>query len=73
LLSVLSKEDYKILVFFELIQNFKVLHFSMAKVKKVNIAVTWYLKTQGKSEKNTLSLTWANAMQMFTAKIYKLL
>jgi len=41
LLSVLSKYDYKILVSFEQIQNFKVSHFSMAKVKKVNISVTY--------------------------------
>jgi hypothetical protein len=41
LLSVLSKDDCKILASFEQIQNFKVSHFSMAKVKKVNIAVTY--------------------------------
>ncbi len=40
LLSVLSEDDCKISVSFKLIQNFKVLHFSMVKVKKVNIAVT---------------------------------
>ncbi len=41
-LSVLSKDDCKISVSFEHIQNFKVLDFLMAKVKKVNIAVTYY-------------------------------
>jgi hypothetical protein len=43
LLLVLSKDDCKILVSFELIQNLKVLYFSMAKVKKVNIAVTYWI------------------------------
>jgi hypothetical protein len=43
LLSVLSKDDFKILVSFELIQNLKVLYFSMAKVKKVNITVTYWI------------------------------
>jgi hypothetical protein len=40
LLLVLSKDDCKISVSFELIQNLKVSHFSIAKVKKVNITVT---------------------------------
>jgi hypothetical protein len=40
-LSVPSKDDCKILVSFEQIQNFKVSHFSMVKVKTVNIAVTY--------------------------------
>jgi hypothetical protein len=35
------KDDCKISVSFKQIQNFKVLHFSMAKVIKVNIAVTY--------------------------------
>ncbi len=35
------KDDCKILASFEQIWNFKVLHFLMAKVKKVNIAVTY--------------------------------
>ncbi len=39
-LSLPSKDDCKILVTFEQIQNFKILHFLMAKVIKVNIAVT---------------------------------
>jgi hypothetical protein len=38
-LSVLLKDDFKISVSFKQIQDFKVVHFSMAKVKKVNIAV----------------------------------
>ncbi len=40
LLLVLSKDDCKILVLFEHIQNFEVSNLTMAKVKKVNIAVT---------------------------------
>ncbi len=40
-LSVLSKDGCKISVSFKQIQNFKVSHFSMAKVKKVNNAVTY--------------------------------
>jgi hypothetical protein len=40
LLSVLSKDDSKILVSFEQIKNFEVLNLAMAIVKKVNIAVT---------------------------------
>ena len=39
-LLVLLKDDCKILVLFEQIQNFEVLNLAMAKVKKVNIAVT---------------------------------
>jgi hypothetical protein len=39
-LSILSKDDYKISVSIEQIQNFKVSNFGMAKVKKVNITVT---------------------------------
>jgi hypothetical protein len=38
---VLSKVDCKILVSFEQIQNFEVSNLAMAKVKKVNIAVTY--------------------------------
>ncbi len=34
--------DHKILVCFRLIQNFKILDFTMAKVKKVNIAATYF-------------------------------
>ncbi len=41
LLSVLLKDDCKISVLFEQIQNFKILNLAMAKVKKVNIAVTY--------------------------------
>jgi hypothetical protein len=37
------KDVCKILVSFELIRNFKVSRFSMAKVIKVNIAVTYIL------------------------------
>ncbi len=42
-LSVLSKVDCKFLVSFEQIQNFKVSSLAMAKVKKVNMAVTYSL------------------------------
>ncbi len=38
--SVLSKVDSKISVSFGQIRNFEVLNLAMAKVKKVNIAVT---------------------------------
>ncbi len=41
LLSVLSKVDYKILVTFGLIWNFKILGLAMVKVKKLNIADTY--------------------------------
>jgi hypothetical protein len=41
LLSLLLKDDCKILVSFEQIRNFEVSNFAMAKVKKVNIAVTY--------------------------------
>jgi hypothetical protein len=37
---VLSKFDHKILVSFGLIQNFQISDLAMAKVEKVNIAVT---------------------------------
>jgi hypothetical protein len=37
---VLSKVDFKISVSFTQIPNFEVSNFAMAKVKKVNIAVT---------------------------------
>ncbi len=40
LLLVLSKDDCKILVLFEHIQNFEVSNLTMAKVKKVSITVT---------------------------------
>jgi hypothetical protein len=40
LLSVLSKDDSEISVLFKQIQNFEVLNLAMAKVQKVNIAVT---------------------------------
>ncbi len=40
-LSVLSKDDCKFSVLFEQIRNFKILNLAMAKVKKVNIAVTY--------------------------------
>jgi hypothetical protein len=40
-LSVLSKVDRKISVSFVLIQNFKISDSAMAKVEKVNIAVTY--------------------------------
>jgi hypothetical protein len=43
LLSVLPKVGCKISVSFEQIQNFKVLNLGMAKVKKLNIAVTLIL------------------------------
>jgi hypothetical protein len=39
LLPVLSKDDCKISVLFEKIQNFEVSNLAMAKVKIVNIAV----------------------------------
>jgi hypothetical protein len=39
------KDDCKISVSFEQIQNFKVSHFLMAKVQKVTIAVTYALPT----------------------------
>jgi hypothetical protein len=42
-LTVLSKVDRKILVLFGLIRNFKIWDLAMAKVKKVNIAVTKYI------------------------------
>ncbi len=42
LLTALSKDDCKSLVSFEQIQNFKVLHFLMANVRKVNITVTYW-------------------------------
>jgi hypothetical protein len=45
LISVLSKVDLKILVSFGLIQNFEILDLVIAKVKKVNIAVTFPMKT----------------------------
>jgi len=41
LLSVLSKDDSKILVSFIEIQNFEVSNLAMVKVQKVNIAVTY--------------------------------
>jgi len=41
LLLVLSKDDCKISVLFEQIQNFEVSNLGMAKVKKVNITVTY--------------------------------
>ncbi len=44
LLLVLSKDDSKILVSFIQIQNFEVSNLAMAKVQKVNMAVT-YRKT----------------------------
>jgi hypothetical protein len=37
---VLSKVDHKISVLFGLIQNFEILDLEMAKVKKVDTAVT---------------------------------
>jgi hypothetical protein len=40
-LSVHLKDDCKILVAFKQIQNIKVSHFWMAKVKKVNITFTY--------------------------------
>jgi hypothetical protein len=40
-LLVLSKVECKISVSFEQIKNFKVLNLGMAKVKKLNIAVTY--------------------------------
>ncbi len=40
-LLLLSKYDCKISVSFKQIQNFKVSHLAMAKVKKVNIEVTY--------------------------------
>ncbi len=38
--GTVMKDDYKISVLFKQIQNFKVLKLAMAKVKKVNIAVS---------------------------------
>jgi hypothetical protein len=38
---VLSKDDCKISVSFEQVQNFEVSNLAMVKVKKVNIAVTY--------------------------------
>jgi hypothetical protein len=39
---VFSKVGRKILVSFRLIQNFKILDLAMVKVKKVNIAATYF-------------------------------
>jgi hypothetical protein len=41
-LLVLSKVDLKISASFRLIQNFEISDLAMAKVKKVNIAVTYH-------------------------------
>jgi hypothetical protein len=41
-LLVLSKVDHKISASFGLIQNFEISDLTMAKVKKVNIAVTYH-------------------------------
>jgi hypothetical protein len=41
------KDDFKILVPFKPVQNLKVSHFLAAKVKKVNIAVTYSPFRQG--------------------------
>jgi hypothetical protein len=41
LLSVLLKDDCKISVSFKQIRNFEASNLAMAKVKKVNIAVTY--------------------------------
>jgi hypothetical protein len=43
LLLVLLKDDCKILVSFEQIQNFEVSNLAMAKVQKFNIAVTLFV------------------------------
>jgi hypothetical protein len=42
-LLVLFKVDRKMLVLFRLIQNFEISDLVMAKVKKVNITVTWQI------------------------------
>jgi hypothetical protein len=54
LLLVLSKDDCKIWVSFEQIQNYKVSNLTMAKVKKVNITVAW---TKPGKAKNMYQLT----------------
>jgi hypothetical protein len=41
-LLVLSKVDHKISASFRLIRNFEISDLAMAKVKKVNIAVTYH-------------------------------
>jgi hypothetical protein len=51
-----SKDDCKISGSFEQIRNFKVSHFSMAKVIKVNIAVP-YQPEQRKAKNNN---PWSN-------------
>jgi hypothetical protein len=45
LLSVLLKVDFKTSVSFQQIQNFEVSSLAMAKVKKVNITVTYQMST----------------------------
>jgi hypothetical protein len=47
--SVLSKDDCKISASFKQIQNFDVSNLAMAKVKKVNIAVTYLLVAAAKT------------------------
>jgi len=42
-----TKVDSKILVLFRLIQNFQILDLAMAKVVKVNIAVTCLVNNPG--------------------------
>jgi hypothetical protein len=42
-LPVLSKVDRKISVYFGAIQNFEILDLAMAKVEKLNYAVTYLL------------------------------
>jgi hypothetical protein len=52
---VLSKFDCKISVLFRQIQNFEVSNLAMAKVKKINIAVTYNVTEKIVKDKSSVS------------------
>jgi hypothetical protein len=73
-LLVLSKDDCKILASFKQIQNFKVSHFSMAKVTKVNIAVTYLFKIicLRRTERSSLFIRSINDEKSFIRQVPRL-
>jgi len=70
LLSVLLKDDSKISASFVQIRNFEVLNFAMAKVQKVNIAVTYIRAVTIVSDACTINVALVFALALTSVVSY---